>query len=83
LDTGRFHKISSYLPSWTQSEKGKRKLARARIARLRNGMSHVTEKARPGRLTIPVTEKKKHFSVHSGAFFFTVKFIINGLSKQK
>lgn len=57
MDTGTFQKNSSYLPSWTQNEKGKGKLARERIARLLNDMSHVTEKARPDWFKLPVTEK--------------------------
>lgn len=57
MDTGTFHKKSSYLPSWTQSEKGKGKLARERMARLRSAMSHVTANASPDWFTLSVSEK--------------------------
>lgn len=59
MDTGTFHKKSSYLPSWTQSEKGKGKLARGRIARLRNAKSHVTVKVSPDWCRLPVTENRE------------------------
>ncbi len=80
MDTGTFHKKSSYLPSWTQSEKGKGKLARGRIARLRKAKSHVTVKVSPDWCRLPVTENRELLLLWAVLIWMVTTRIPRGLS---